>query len=54
MEQRLAGTLTAVKTVEPALTKFYDLLNDEQKARRARSIGRKAYARSRNLAGPSP
>ena len=33
MEQRLAGTLTAVKTVEPALTKFYDLLNDEQKAR---------------------
>jgi LTXXQ motif family protein len=33
MEQRLAGTLTAVKTVEPALTKFYDLLSDEQKAR---------------------
>jgi len=32
-EQRLAGTLTAVKTVEPALTKFYDLLSDEQKAR---------------------
>ena len=33
IEQRLAGTLTAVKTVEPALTKFYDLLSDEQKAR---------------------
>jgi len=33
MEQRLASTLTAVKTVEPALTKFYDLLTDEQKAR---------------------
>ena len=33
MEQRLAGTLAAVKTVEPALTKFYDLLSDEQKAR---------------------
>jgi LTXXQ motif family protein len=33
MEQRLAGTLSAVKTVEPALTKFYDLLSDEQKAR---------------------
>jgi hypothetical protein len=34
MEQRLAGTLTAVKTVKPALTKFYDdLLSDEQKAR---------------------
>jgi len=33
MEQRLASTLAAVKTVEPALTKFYDLLSDEQKAR---------------------
>ena len=33
MEQRLASTLTAVKTVEPALTKFYGLLSDEQKAR---------------------
>jgi hypothetical protein len=33
MEQRLASTLTAVKTVEPALSKFYDLLSDEQKAR---------------------
>jgi hypothetical protein len=33
MEQRLAGTLGAVKMVQPVLTKFYDLLNDEQKAR---------------------
>jgi hypothetical protein len=33
MEQRLAATLTAVKTVDPALTKFYELLTDEQKAR---------------------
>jgi hypothetical protein len=33
MERRLASTLAAVKTVEPALTKFYDLLSDEQKAR---------------------
>jgi hypothetical protein len=33
MEQRLASTLAAVKTVEPALTRFYDLLSDEQKAR---------------------
>jgi LTXXQ motif family protein len=33
MQQRLASTLAAVKTVEPALTKFYDLLSDEQKAR---------------------
>ena len=42
MEQRLAATLTAVKSVEPALTKFYDLLSDEQKARfnALRSVGR--------------
>ena len=33
MEQRLTGTLAAVKTVQPALTKFYDELSDEQKAR---------------------
>ena len=33
IEQRLAATLTAAKTVGPALTKFYDLLSDEQKAR---------------------
>jgi hypothetical protein len=33
MEGRLAATLTAVKTVEPVLTKFYDMLSDEQKAR---------------------
>src|SRR5262249_46851167 len=33
MEQRLTATLTAVQTVKPALAKFCDLLNDEQKAR---------------------
>ena len=33
IEQRLAAKLTAAKTVGPALTKFYDLLSDEQKAR---------------------
>jgi hypothetical protein len=33
MEKRLDATLGAVKTVQPALTKFYDLLSDEQKAR---------------------
>src|SRR6516164_3739998 len=33
MEQRLDATLAAVKTVQPALTKFYDALSDEQKAR---------------------
>jgi LTXXQ motif family protein len=32
MEQRLDAVLGAVKTVQPALTKFYDGLNDEQKA----------------------
>jgi hypothetical protein len=33
MEKRLKATLGAVRTVEPALTKFYDSLSDEQKAR---------------------
>jgi hypothetical protein len=42
MEQRLAATLTAVKSVESALTKFYELLSDEQKARfnALRNVGR--------------
>jgi hypothetical protein len=33
MEKRLQATLAAVHTVQPALTKFYDSLSDEQKAR---------------------
>jgi LTXXQ motif family protein len=33
MEQRLEATLGAVRTVKPALARFYDLLSDEQKAR---------------------
>jgi hypothetical protein len=33
MEKRLAATLSAVKTVQPALARFYDGLTDEQKAR---------------------
>jgi hypothetical protein len=33
MEQRLTATLAAVKTVQPALVKFYNLLSNEQKAR---------------------
>ena len=33
MEQRLDATLGAVKTVQPSLVKFYDMLTDEQKAR---------------------
>jgi LTXXQ motif family protein len=33
MEKRLEATLGAVRTVQPALTKFYDALTDEQKAR---------------------
>jgi hypothetical protein len=33
MEKRLEATLAAVRTVQPALTRFYDALSDEQKAR---------------------
>jgi len=33
MEKRLEATLGAVKAVQPALTKFYNALSDEQKAR---------------------
>jgi hypothetical protein len=33
MEERLDATLSAVKTMQPALAKFYDSLSDEQKAR---------------------
>jgi LTXXQ motif family protein len=33
MEKRLEATLGAVKTVQPALAKFYNSLSDEQKAR---------------------
>jgi hypothetical protein len=33
MQQRLEAMLQAVQTVQPALTKFYDSLSDEQKAR---------------------
>jgi LTXXQ motif family protein len=33
MQKRLDATLGAVRTVQPALTKFYDSLSDEQKAR---------------------
>src|SRR5262249_38821331 len=33
MEKRLDATLGGVKTVQPALVKFYDSLSDEQKAR---------------------
>src|SRR5215471_5843921 len=33
MEKRLDATLGAVKTVQPVLAKFYNLLSDEQKAR---------------------
>ena len=33
MEKRLNATLGTLKTVGPALVKFYNLLSDEQKAR---------------------
>jgi hypothetical protein len=44
MEQRVDVTLGAVKTVQPALVKFYDMLTDEQKARfnALRSVGARA------------
>jgi hypothetical protein len=44
MEKRLDATLGAVKTVNPALAKFYNLLSDEQKARfnSLRSVSRPA------------
>jgi LTXXQ motif family protein len=33
MQQRIEAMISAVDTVQPALQKFYDLLNDEQRAR---------------------
>jgi Spy/CpxP family protein refolding chaperone len=33
MQQRIEAMLSSVRTVQPALQKFYDLLTDEQKAR---------------------
>ena len=33
MQQRIEAMISAVRTVQPALQKFYDLLSDEQKAR---------------------
>ena len=33
MQQRIEAMIAAVTTVQPALEKFYSLLNDEQKAR---------------------
>ena len=33
MQQRIEAMISAVKTVQPPLQKFYDLLSDEQKAR---------------------
>jgi LTXXQ motif family protein len=33
MQQRIEAMIVAVETVQPALQKFYDLLNDEQRAR---------------------
>src|SRR5438876_1947223 len=33
MQQRIEAMIAAVQTVQPALQRFYDLLNDEQRAR---------------------
>src|SRR5262249_46610424 len=53
MEKRLEATLDAVKTVQPALAKFYNSLSDEQKARfnslrsTSRPVACKSLARER-------
>jgi hypothetical protein len=39
MEQRIEAMLQALATVRPALSKFYAVLNDEQKARFNRALG---------------
>jgi hypothetical protein len=39
MEKRLDATLSALKTVQPPLAKFYDSLSDEQKARFGGPVG---------------
>jgi hypothetical protein len=48
MQQRIEAMIAAVHTVQPPLDKFYDLLNDEQKARlnalgqRSKSVAQKS------------
>jgi hypothetical protein len=53
MEKRLEATLGAVKTVQPALAKFYNSLSDEQKARfnSMRSASRPLGWQRRAIAG---
>jgi hypothetical protein len=52
MEKRLDATLGAVKTVQPALAKYYNSLSDEQKARfnSLRSASRRVTPPGRTLA----
>src|SRR5437867_8236514 len=48
MRQRLEAMLAAVRTVRPVLEKFFDSLNDEQKARFNRSEERRVGKESRS------
>jgi hypothetical protein len=54
MEQRIEAMIAAVGTVQPALQKFYDLLDDEQRARLNALVQdqrRREAARNRNTNG---
>jgi hypothetical protein len=53
MHERLEGLLQAANIVWPPLTRFYDSLNDEQKAR-FNSIGTKQAGRSPQSANANP
>jgi hypothetical protein len=54
MQQRIEAMIAAVGTVQPALQKFYDLLNDEQRAR-LNAIAQDQHGRdaTRNARGSS-
>jgi len=54
MQQRIEAMIAAVGTVQPALQKFYDLLDDEQRARLNALVHdqrRREAARNRNTSG---
>jgi hypothetical protein len=62
MQQRVEAMISAVGTVQPALDKFYGLLNDEQKARlnaigqdqRGKSAARKTGSPAQNCGSAQP
>ncbi len=53
MQQRIEAMLSAVDTVQPALQKFYGLLNDEQKARLNALVADQHRAQAAQRAGRS-